>query len=137
MNFKSVWKYILDINKCTREKMARKSWDLLHRSCWAPQIHTWRTSSRVEIGGTSTLYVSCYHELLKRKKKHQKEHERKIVVKLPLYPLSLKQVLKMYNNFLTFPACFWIPIIFSTLNFNCSNLFDMRNLQEQVKKAFC
>ena len=23
------------------------------------------------------------------------------------------------------------------MNFNCSNLLDMRNLQEQVKKAFC
>ena len=39
--------------------------------------------------------------------------------------------------FLTFPACFLIPIIFSNLNSNCSNLLDMRNLQEQVKKAFC
>ena len=35
-------------------------------------------------------------------------------------------------NFLTFPAK-----IFSKLNFNHSNLLDMRNLQEQVKKAFC
>ena len=26
---------------------------------------------------------------------------------------------------------------FSNLNSNCSNLLDMRNLQEQVKKAFC
>ena len=41
------------------------------------------------------------------------------------------------NSFLTFPACFWIPIIFYDLNYNCSNLLDMRNLQEQVKKAFC
>ena len=39
--------------------------------------------------------------------------------------------------FLTFSACFSIPIIFSNLNYNCSNLLDMRNLQEQVKKAFC
>jgi hypothetical protein len=39
--------------------------------------------------------------------------------------------------FLTFPACFSIPIIFSNLNYNCSNLLDMRNLQKQVKKAFC
>ena len=31
----------------------------------------------------------------------------------------------------------WIPIIFSNLNSNCSNLWGMRNLQEQVKKAFC
>ena len=39
--------------------------------------------------------------------------------------------------FLTFPACFSIPIIFSNLNSNCSYLPDLRNLQEQVKKAFC
>ena len=39
--------------------------------------------------------------------------------------------------FLTFPACFYIPIIFSNLNYNCSNFLDLRNLQEQVKKAFC
>ena len=39
--------------------------------------------------------------------------------------------------FLTFPACFSIPIIFSNLDFNCSNLSSLRNLQEQVKKAFC
>ena len=28
-------------------------------------------------------------------------------------------------------------MIFSSLNFNCSNLLYLRNLQEQVKKAFC
>ena len=39
-----------------------------------------------------------------------------------------------YENvyFLTFPACFSVPIIFSNLNSNCSNLFDLRNLQEQI-----
>ena len=40
-------------------------------------------------------------------------------------------------NFLIFPAGFSIPIFFSNLNSNCSDLLDMRNLQEQVKKAFC
>ena len=39
-------------------------------------------------------------------------------------------------SFLTFPACFYIPIIFYNMNSNCSNLLDERNLQEQVKKAF-
>ena len=39
--------------------------------------------------------------------------------------------------FPTFPACFCIPIFFSNLNYNCSNLLDLRNLQEQVKKEFC
>ena len=40
-------------------------------------------------------------------------------------------------HFLTFPACFEIPIIFSNLNSDFSNLLDMRNIQEQDKKAFC
>ena len=40
-------------------------------------------------------------------------------------------------TFLTFPADFWIPIIFFNFNSNCYNLLDLRNLQEQVKKAFC
>ena len=40
------------------------------------------------------------------------------------------------TRFLTFPACFSIPIIFSNFDFNCSNLWSLRNLQEQVKKAF-
>ena len=41
------------------------------------------------------------------------------------------QILPLVNSFfLTFP----VPKIFSNLNSNCSNLLDMRNLQEQVKK---
>ena len=31
------------------------------------------------------------------------------------------------NHFLTFPICFWITIIFSNLNSNCSDLLDLRN----------
>ena len=56
-----------------------------------------------------------------------------------LRKLRLNNSDKTFMNgiFLTFPACFWIPINFSNLNSNCSNLYDMRNLQEQVKKAFC
>ena len=44
---------------------------------------------------------------------------------------------KKSRLFLTFPACFWIPIFFSNFNYDCSNLLGMINLQEQVKKAFC
>ena len=40
-------------------------------------------------------------------------------------------------HFLTFPAFFLIPIFFSNLNYNCYNLLVLRNLQEQVEKAFC
>ena len=39
-------------------------------------------------------------------------------------------------DFLTIPACFQVPKFFSDLNSNCSNLLDIRNLQEQVKKLF-
>ena len=39
--------------------------------------------------------------------------------------------------FLTFPACFSISQKFSNLNYNCSKFWDLRNLQEQVKKTFC
>ena len=40
-------------------------------------------------------------------------------------------------HFLTFPVCFSISKVFNNLNLNCSNLLDLRNLQEEVKKAFC
>ena len=38
--------------------------------------------------------------------------------------------LKHLNSsiFLTFPACFHTPNIFSNLNFNCSNVLELRNL---------
>ena len=39
--------------------------------------------------------------------------------------------------FLTFPAVFWIPMIFPNFNIDCSNKLDLRNLQLQVKKSFC
>ena len=40
--------------------------------------------------------------------------------------------------FSNFSCMFLNPnIFFSNLNANCSNLLDMRNLQENVKKAFC
>ena len=42
--------------------------------------------------------------------------------------------LKLFSNF----SCMFLnPNNFSNFNFNCSNLLDMRNLQEQVKKVFC
>ena len=40
------------------------------------------------------------------------------------------------THFLNFPTCFSIPIFFFNLNSNFSNLASLRNLQEQVKKAF-
>ena len=40
----------------------------------------------------------------------------------------------VFSNF----SCFFLhPRKCSNLNYNCSNLLDMRDLQEQVKKAFC
>ena len=49
--------------------------------------------------------------------------------------IAVEFMRKEINTFLTFPACFLIPIIFC--NLNCSNSLDMRNLQEQGKKAIC
>ena len=43
--------------------------------------------------------------------------------------------IKVNSPFLTFPACFYIPKKFSSLNSNCPNLVDMRNLQEKVKHS--
>ena len=37
------------IFECARAKRARKSWDLLHRSCWVTlEIHSLRTSPRIK-----------------------------------------------------------------------------------------
>ena len=50
------------------------------------------------------------------------------------YRLFFMRLIKqLFSKF----SCFEIPTFFSNLNLNCSNLSDMRNLQEQVKKAFC
>ena len=53
--------------------------------------------------------------------------------------IKSKDVRLFFNQtyFLTFLAWFSIPIIFSNLNSDCSKVLDLRNLQEQVKKAFC
>ena len=64
-------------------------------------------------------------------KSNQVKVDRKVVDSLLFYQRE-KQT---KNIFLTFPACFYIPIIFSNLNSNCSNLLYLRNLQELVKKA--
>ena len=53
------------------------------------------------------------------------------------YLIKKAEILTQIWNFLTFLACFLIPIIFSNLNHNCSNSLDLSNLQEQVKQAFC
>ena len=49
----------------------------------------------------------------------------------------MKSNSKHFIHFLTFPACFSIPTIFSNLNLNCSNLSSLRNLQEKNEKTFC
>ena len=40
-------------------------------------------------------------------------------------------------TFSNFSCMFLNPNTFSNMNSNCSNVLDMKNLQEQVKKAFC
>jgi hypothetical protein len=36
--------------------------------------------------------------------------------------------------FVTFPANFWIPIIFCNFNSNCSNILELRDLRNKLKK---
>ena len=73
---------------------------------------------------------------------HQCMGIRKGLMKLDLPRESgklVKRALKRHQeyaneiNFLTFSACFWMPKKIS----NLYNLLDMRNFQEQCKKAFC
>ena len=52
----------------------------------------------------------------------------------PHFTLVFLSFVYFFSNF---SCMFLIPIFFSNLNYNCSNLLDLRNLQEQVKKAFC
>ena len=75
----------------------------------------------------SFLHLSKHVELLK------------LDVSIFFQEISLIRHLNKGNItiFLTFPEDFYITIIFSNLNYNCSNFLDVRNLQEQVKKAFC
>ena len=53
-----------------------------------------------------------------------KEKSVKTICRSPSADAYLR--LKIISNFS------WIPIIFSNLNYNCSYLWDMRNLQEKV-----
>ena len=48
---------------------------------------------------------------------------------------KIQEVRKIFSNF--FLHVSKSQYFFSKLNSNCSNLLDLRNLQEQVKKAFC
>ena len=42
----------------------------------------------------------------------------------------------MHSNFSNFSCMFLNPNFFSHLNYNCPNLLEMKNFQEQVEKAF-
>ena len=54
---------------------------------------------------------------------------------LPFWVVNCYQKNIFFSNF----CCMFLNsnIFFPNLNYNCSNLLDMRNLQEHVKKAFC
>ena len=53
-------------------------------------------------------------------------------------PIEHSQFLLLQDNcFSNFSCMFLNPKNFSNMKSNCSNLLDMRNLHEQVKKAFC
>ena len=48
---------------------------------------------------------------------------------------AIKEFFLRNKLFITSPECFYIPIFFSNLNYNFSNLWDMRNTQGQGKKT--
>ena len=50
---------------------------------------------------------------------------------------TIKIASNLTDIFSNFTCMFLNPNNFSNFNSNCSNLLDMRNLLEQVKKAFC
>ena len=79
----------------------------------------------------TTLFLPFYYSQLYATQNSCENTRNLWAINFPIWANQPKYI------FLTFPACFKIPIIFSSLNSNCSNLLDMRNLQEQVKKAFC
>ena len=89
---------------------------LVHQLCCCV---IWRESCAPQLGEIFAEGVSCNYK------------EFNLWQRTP----SIIWLLWVFPFFLTFPACFLIPIIFSNLNSNCSNLFNLRNLQEQVKKA--
>ena len=53
---------------------------------------------------------------------------------IPMLALTIFSCLTVRKvHFLTFPACY--PITFWNLNYKCSIIIDLRNLQEQINKA--
>ena len=76
------------------------------------------------------LVIRKTHHRIKMSEQQGKGHWKKLAEKL-LRGSELKK--QTFSNF----SWINIPIIFSNLNSNCSNLLEMRNLKEQVKKAFC
>ena len=60
-------------------------------------------------------------------------HESPIQVSITRKQLFIYSLINSFSNF----SCMFLkPNIFSNLNYNCSNSYDVRNLQEKVKKAF-
>ena len=54
-----------------------------------------------------------------------------------MYSTFLQNAQRQKKEFSNFSSMFLNPNSFSNLNYNCSSLLDIRNLQEQVKKAIC
>ena len=75
---------------------------------------------------------------MKRKKRKHFHRDFRISFSLTAKPQSIENwYMKKKCSFLTFSAFFQLPNILSNLNSNCFDISDMRNLQEQGKKAFC
>ena len=110
----------------------------LHQICsHALHIKLYNNWSRYDLGGHPKNFdVCCFHAKFDPNALHVK-----IIIIKKDWSKAVLHIIILNSEFsilffITFPACFSIPKIFSNLNSNCSNL-SLRNLQEQVKKAFC
>ena len=108
------------------------------------------TLEKLNVNGCHKIYdtkIMKLKSMPKLKVLHFAKEYKEIVdmqmLKTELSHLSInKEKLKIagkrrVSQFSNFSCMFLNPNIFSNMNSNCSNLLDMRNLQEQVRKAFC
>ena len=79
------------------------------------------------------------YKLQEEDKQRRVEAERIMVENQKKIEEQQRKMVSTFTNFhfLTFPADFQILISFCFLNYSCFNFLDLRNLQEQVKTAFC
>ena len=85
--------------------------------------------------GTSFLYWVDFTNEVTNKVKVCTAFWKKGLTRFLIFPGQFR--INVTKYFLTFPACLGSQRFFLVWVYNHSNLLNMQNLQEQVKKAFC